>query len=87
MKFKIGDKVILKDFSEKCNEHGDSDEYYFWMRRMDRMIGKEFIITRINRENEAYNINDNRGWGYMEYWLETAAPKPILELPDELFEF
>ena len=53
MKLEVGDKVKLKNRRGEC-----------WLisGEMDKYIGKTVTISKVYRNDEAFNIDDNEGW-------------------------
>ena len=53
MKFKVGDKVKLKNRRGGC---------WIGTGEMDKYIGKTVTISKVYRNDEAFCIDDNEGW-------------------------
>ena len=74
MKFKIGDKVRIKDgIDHTTNIRTDIG----FLEEMDRYIGKILIINEIYFRSESYTIKDTKdigdlNWYFAEEWLELA---------------
>ena len=78
-KYKIGDKVVVVAPKDERSTAGT----YEWVDSMDKFIGKEFTITKV--EKNYYNLDDDDegwNWNYDEPWLIPAEPEPQLDIPD-----
>ena len=74
MKYKIGDKVRLKDDLR----HGDCNGYY--MCYMNHFKGKDLTIATVEEKNDitVYTIDEDKDdikWKFVEEMFEETTPK------------
>ena len=74
MKYKVGDKVRLKDDLR----HGDCNGYY--MCYMNHFKGKDLTIATVEEKNDitVYTIDEDKDdikWKFVEGMFEETTPK------------
>lgn len=74
MKYKVGDKVRLKDDLR----HGDCNGYY--MCYMNHFKGKDLTIATVEEKNDitVYTIDEDKDdikWKFVEEMFEETTPK------------
>lgn len=90
-KFKVGDKVILKNFSRDIAGEVEEGYDFYWVSKFDEYIGEELTISKVEPDGMGYRVEEfTSNLGLNEYWLETASDIPpvpeIGPMDKELFE-
>ncbi len=77
MKFKIGDKIKVKNLGNRDNYENIINNVLTFPNTMQLQIGKTFTINNILEKYCAYGLDGTGGWWH-EKWLEPAQMPKVL---------
>ena len=83
MRFKVGDKVRVKEDLVVDKRYGT----YFFVEKMEKFKGKEFIVESTFDYDEAYFLDGDNNWSWTDEMLEPVEEKEMVDHPSHYNQF
>ncbi len=84
MKYKIGQRVKIRDFSAMANEFGVQENgnilvgNYYFTREMKVYCGEEYCITALYGDGYELDLQDGEEWYFNDGMLIDSEQEPIV---------